>query len=510
MDSSLSMAAVDIQVILGYNSRMLDELQSRLASWDSCSTKIGDVFIKMAAFLKAYTQYLKHYKELSSILAKHKKKSEFKKMLESLPTAECRSLGLKDYLIMPVQRIPRYSLLLRDLLNNTWADHIDYEDLRDAVEKVRSVAQYVEDFQEESYNVAKVREISQSLSGKNKEFLASLVAPHRRFVRESDVDVVSREKGLRKSLHIILFNDLVVFTRQKRSSQLVQQALGLSHLQAIDDSTYNGKAVVDIATEEETYTLLFPSDEDADVWKIDMKRFQEEALQRRSFGTDVTSIPEDYRSLFRQTSDRFKKVFRRKSLSFDRESEDSPSDRETELQRKDSGRGRRSHRSQTRDREAARKRHHRTRQKRKAQNDPTQEDFLAAVAKLKDQVSADALSQLEAAERRLRSSSLSEAPICREFSAAGYCARGDKCPFSHKLSAAGKVSVRASLTLAQPSAKPNAAASTRKFSKPEVPLHKKADPSQHQAQVVSQIQDRIRANSLLSLRQSKPQAAAKD
>jgi hypothetical protein len=34
------------------------------------------------------------------------------------------------YLIMPVQRIPRYQLLLRDLLKHTEKDHNDYESLQ--------------------------------------------------------------------------------------------------------------------------------------------------------------------------------------------------------------------------------------------------------------------------------------------------------------------------------------------------------------------------------------------
>jgi len=44
-----------------------------------------------------------------------------------------------DYLIMPIQRIPRYNMLLGDLYSNTWPFHVDYENLGNA-HKVKTIA----------------------------------------------------------------------------------------------------------------------------------------------------------------------------------------------------------------------------------------------------------------------------------------------------------------------------------------------------------------------------------
>jgi hypothetical protein len=46
---------------------------------------------------------------------------------------------LGSFLIMPVQRIPRYALLLRDLLKNTWEDHPDYENIQKALKLIESI-----------------------------------------------------------------------------------------------------------------------------------------------------------------------------------------------------------------------------------------------------------------------------------------------------------------------------------------------------------------------------------
>jgi hypothetical protein len=45
---------------------------------------------------------------------------------------------------MPVQRVPRYELLLRDLIKQTAVTHPDYNDLNAALEKVKSIATVVD------------------------------------------------------------------------------------------------------------------------------------------------------------------------------------------------------------------------------------------------------------------------------------------------------------------------------------------------------------------------------
>ena len=46
-------------------------------------------------------------------------------------------------IIQIVQRIPRYNLLLADLLKNTDEDHPDYRNLTKSIEEMRNVAQCI-------------------------------------------------------------------------------------------------------------------------------------------------------------------------------------------------------------------------------------------------------------------------------------------------------------------------------------------------------------------------------
>lgn len=49
-------------------------------------------------------------------------------------------LRFNDYYITPVQRVPRYGLLIRDLLKATPTTHVDYKQLCDAGDKIEAIA----------------------------------------------------------------------------------------------------------------------------------------------------------------------------------------------------------------------------------------------------------------------------------------------------------------------------------------------------------------------------------
>lgn len=56
-------------------------------------------------------------------------------------------------------------LLLTDLLNNTWKDHIDYDNIVAALEKIKAVANLMNEKKREAEKSFKVFEIQNSLKG---------------------------------------------------------------------------------------------------------------------------------------------------------------------------------------------------------------------------------------------------------------------------------------------------------------------------------------------------------
>lgn len=77
---------------------------------------IGALFKSFAPFLKMYTQYVNNHENSSQILNEliQKKRKKFIQFCNTaLTDARCKGNSLQSLLIMPVQRVPRYKLLLQ-------------------------------------------------------------------------------------------------------------------------------------------------------------------------------------------------------------------------------------------------------------------------------------------------------------------------------------------------------------------------------------------------------------
>ena len=78
---------------------------------------------------------------------------------------------LEAYLILPVQRIPRYELLLKDLLKHTSKYHRDYEFLEKSVKEIKQVATFVNEKLNFFKDFEKMRELSRTIKEKPKDFV---------------------------------------------------------------------------------------------------------------------------------------------------------------------------------------------------------------------------------------------------------------------------------------------------------------------------------------------------
>jgi len=143
----------------------------------------------------------------------------------------CEGKGLKDFLIMPAQRIPRYLMLLSDLLRKTPEDHPDYSDLIEAKKKFSELSDKVDEDLEDFKNLEAVMRLSASLifKGKDKHFL--LVEPHRRFSQEVEITYIvgnpDDNSDSAKDGVLLIFNDIVLLCMPHRDKKRVQQVIHL-------------------------------------------------------------------------------------------------------------------------------------------------------------------------------------------------------------------------------------------------------------------------------------------
>jgi hypothetical protein len=127
---------------------------------------IGEIFkkfvrkktnlIHQAPFFKTYTTYCNNFEKITfklrDLRKANKPLNDFfdiqRKTKEVSLGFDINSLCKNHILslfqvITPVQRIPRYNLLLKDLLSKTSQNHRDYPDLVDGLKEIQKVAVYV-------------------------------------------------------------------------------------------------------------------------------------------------------------------------------------------------------------------------------------------------------------------------------------------------------------------------------------------------------------------------------
>jgi len=257
----------ELEIVLAYNTMLLGELSCRMQKLNA-DTCVGDIFVKMSDFLKVYTQYVNNYNVALVTVNQLKKNEKFAHFLQNaLKDPRCLGLDLTAFLILPIQRIPRYVLLLEDLFRNTPKRHPDHEKLSESLWKMRSVAGYVNEKKREAETIHEVLLVQDKLTGK----MENLAQPHRRYLREGYLtDLVTKRK-----LYYFLFNDLLVGTKKSQKPFTSSCSFKYMHKIPIDESTavmmgtYGKQPCFEVTTSSSYEHMMFAAD-DMDGWVSDI------------------------------------------------------------------------------------------------------------------------------------------------------------------------------------------------------------------------------------------------
>lgn len=310
----------ETESLLNYNRLLLEKLEQRVGKWNVHQC-LGDIFLQIVSFLKIYTRYCSHYSEAMRVLNECKKYSKFKKFLDEVKkkSHDLEHRGLEDFLIRPVQRIPRYYMLLQDLVRHTGTDHPDYANLDAAAQKVQAVAEYMNEKKREAENIMKVTEIQEMIEGD----CEPLAQPHRRYVKEAQFQEVSTGTTRKHAVVVFLFNDLMIVTKAQGSSFLSRNKvprllfthsykLAGSTVTSLDDTpAFQNCFVFTRLVSKRTITLLASTKELKDEWVASIEAEiigatqQEEAQDKRITSTVSEKVADAKLELEKRMSNMF-------------------------------------------------------------------------------------------------------------------------------------------------------------------------------------------------------------
>ncbi|CAJ0848057.1 6424_t:CDS:2 [Entrophospora sp. SA101] len=144
-------------------------------------------------------------------------------------------LPFNSFISLPIQRIPRYRLLLEQLFNYTVESHPDYKSLKKCVEQISTIADEVNEKIRDAENQQRVLEIQTQVEG----LPTNIIDPARRFIYKGDLFKVMPKKPSSstkpsyvstKDVRVhFLFNDLLLFCIEFQGKLLYKGDINLKY-----------------------------------------------------------------------------------------------------------------------------------------------------------------------------------------------------------------------------------------------------------------------------------------
>ncbi|XP_006882090.1 PREDICTED: FYVE, RhoGEF and PH domain-containing protein 2 [Elephantulus edwardii] len=198
----------NISSIYQFHSQFfLPELQRRLDDW-TATPRIGDVIQKLAPFLKMYSEYVKNFERAAELLATWTDKSlPFQEVIARIQNSEASgSLTLQHHMLEPVQRIPRYELLLKDYVQKLPDQSPDRNDAQKALDMIFSAAQHSNAAIKEMERLQDLWEVYQRLGLED-----DIVDPSNTLLREGPVLKISFRRSGAIERYLFLFNNMLLY-----------------------------------------------------------------------------------------------------------------------------------------------------------------------------------------------------------------------------------------------------------------------------------------------------------
>ncbi|ORX79644.1 hypothetical protein K493DRAFT_412240 [Basidiobolus meristosporus CBS 931.73] len=253
-----------------------------------------------------YSMYARNFSNAISTVSTHSNQnSSFARFItKANKHPECGSLRFESHLILPVQRIPRYEMLLKQLIKSIGEGHPDHESLSKALLYVEDVAKYVNEMIRAGEKSIIMVHIQKSLTG----FSENLFVPGRTFIHQG-----SAKKICRKSHQIrkfFLFSDILIYasTSLVGDSYSFKRKLSLRELQITDIPDEEGEPPnrFKISSREKSFVLYVEKIKEKLEW-INLVQTAIQNLQGSIVPDQVvypSSMPEEFREHLKDTISR--------------------------------------------------------------------------------------------------------------------------------------------------------------------------------------------------------------
>ncbi|XP_017166341.1 FYVE, RhoGEF and PH domain-containing protein 4a isoform X7 [Poecilia reticulata] len=263
----------NISSIHAFHSQfLLPDLEKRMGEWAS-TPRIGDILQKLTPFLKMYAEYVKNFDKAMELLKQWTDRSPpFKAIIQEIQSQEiCGSLTLQHHMLEPVQRVPRYEMLLKDYLKKLPQNDPDRSDAEKSLEIIATAATHSNSAIRKSENLKKLMEIYEMLGEEE-----DIVHPSNEFIKEGHIMKLAARNTSTMDRYLYLFNNMLLYCVPKFSlggpKYTVRTRIGIDGMKVRETSNEDHPHTFQVSGKERTLELQASSEQDKAGW---IKAFQE-------------------------------------------------------------------------------------------------------------------------------------------------------------------------------------------------------------------------------------------
>uniref|UniRef100_A0A673FYI2 Intersectin-2-like n=1 Tax=Sinocyclocheilus rhinocerous TaxID=307959 RepID=A0A673FYI2_9TELE len=155
-EAEMSMIFVNWQELIMCSTKLLKALRvcKKMAGERMPVQVVGDILSSELSHMQAYIRFCSCQLNAAALLQQKTDKSpDFKLFLKKIASNyRCKGMPLSSFLLKPMQRITRYPLLIKNILENTPPTHADHANLQAALEQAEELCSQVNEGVREKEN----------------------------------------------------------------------------------------------------------------------------------------------------------------------------------------------------------------------------------------------------------------------------------------------------------------------------------------------------------------------
>ncbi|XP_058480031.1 FYVE, RhoGEF and PH domain-containing protein 4-like isoform X1 [Solea solea] len=256
----------NISSIYSFHSQfLLPDLETCIKHW--CERPgLGHVLLQHAPFLRMYADYVRNFDQAMELVRTWTERSStFRNVIQEIQSQEaCGSLTLQHHMLEPVQRVPRYEMLLRDYLKKLPKENPDYELAHKSLETISMAATHSNSAIHKAENRKRLLEIYEMVGEEE------VVNPTNEFLREGRLLKLAARNASAMERHLFLFNNFLLCCTPKfclvGQRLTVRCRIGVECMQVQQTNNEDHPYTFQVSGKEKTLELQASSEQDRDEW----------------------------------------------------------------------------------------------------------------------------------------------------------------------------------------------------------------------------------------------------